>query len=214
MEPDFWHKRWSSNDIGFHEANGNHLLKTYFDDFALPDASVIFVPLCGKTRDIAWLLSHNYKVVGVELNEQAVQQLFAELGAMPQIQKLDHFTRYYAAGLNVYVGDFFELDQSHTGKIDLVYDRAALVALPNTLRKKYSEHLQTLSPSTPQLLICYQYEQSLFKGPPFSICAAMVDSLYAQGYRIDCLYHGQVEGGFRGQSEVFEAVYKLKALTK
>ena len=26
MEPDFWHRRWKKNEIGFHENEGNTLL--------------------------------------------------------------------------------------------------------------------------------------------------------------------------------------------
>ncbi|WP_371196015.1 thiopurine S-methyltransferase [Glaciecola sp. SC05] len=209
MHHEFWHKRWATNDIGFHEESGNHLLKKYFSEFPLPDNALVFVPLCGKTKDISWLLKNGCKVVAIELNEQAVQQLFAELGAMPQIEKTDVFTRYYISNLSVYVGDFFALEQKQIGVPDLVFDRGALVALPDDLRNKYTEHLHKLTPTTPKFVICYQYDQSLFKGPPFSVTDTMVREFYEQDYAIDNIFTGHVEGGFREQSEVFEAVYRL-----
>lgn len=209
MHHDFWHKRWSTNDIGFHEAHGNHLLKKYYDAFLLPAQTLVMVPLCGKTRDIAWLLSRGCQVVAIELNEQAVLQLFAELGAEPKREQKDAFIHYYLPDLSVYVGDFFKLKQAHIGKPDLIFDRGALVALPDDLRSKYSEHLQLVAPSAVQFLICYQYSQSLFKGPPFNVSEDNIRRLYSQKYTIAELYRGHVEGGFRSQSEVFEAVYAL-----
>lgn len=51
-----------------------------------PDATV-FVPLCGKSLDIGYLASLGYRVVGVELSELAVEQLFRSLGITPQVTR-------------------------------------------------------------------------------------------------------------------------------
>jgi hypothetical protein len=45
----------------------------------------VFLPLCGKTLDIQWLLSRGYGVAGSELSKIAVEQLFSELGVEPNI---------------------------------------------------------------------------------------------------------------------------------
>ena len=58
MEPQFWHDRWTKNEIGFHKSDANPLLVKYFTELALPKGSLVFVPLCGKTLDISWLLSN------------------------------------------------------------------------------------------------------------------------------------------------------------
>lgn len=209
MHHDFWHKRWKTNDIGFHESEGNNLLKKYFDVFALPENSLVFVPLCGKTKDIAWLLSRGCSVVAVELNEQAVLQLFEELGEAPNKASTGNFSHYFLPDLSVYVGDFFALEQRHIGQPDMIFDRGALVALPDDMRANYSEHLQAVAPNAMQFVVCYEYEQSLFKGPPFCVSEAKVYEYYEDGYNIEGLHHGLVEGGFRGHSQVFEAVYRL-----
>jgi thiopurine S-methyltransferase len=212
MEADFWHRRWEKKEIGFHEEHGNHLLKRYIKSFDIASNDVIFVPLCGKTKDIAWLLSHGFKIVAVELNEDAVQQLFAELGSFPQIEKIGLFKRYYIRDLSVFVGDFFALSQEMLGNVALIYDRAALVALPADMRERYSHHLAKITSHAQQLLICYQYDQNLFKGPPFSVEYEYVKAYYHEIYLIESLYRGYVKDGFRGHSEVFEAVYKLTAI--
>ena len=66
MEAAFWHERWQRGEIGFHEAQPNALLTAFFERLTLPADSRVFVPLCGKTRDIPWLLSQGLRVAGAE----------------------------------------------------------------------------------------------------------------------------------------------------
>ena len=88
MEHDFWHDRWETNRIGFHEDQPNPLLVTHFPELSVQDGGRLFVPLCGKTLDIHWLLSRGYRVAGAELSEVAIQQLFEELGVEPAVTDL------------------------------------------------------------------------------------------------------------------------------
>lgn len=80
MDAQFWHDRWANNEIGFHKSEANPLLVKYFTDLALAKGSRVFVPLCGKTLDIPWLLSNDYRVAGAELSPIAIEELFAQLG--------------------------------------------------------------------------------------------------------------------------------------
>jgi thiopurine S-methyltransferase len=80
MDANFWHQRWGKNEISFHEGEANAMLVDKFQVLSLPKNSRVFVPLCGKTRDIAWLLSQGHRVVGVELSKVAIEQLFTDLG--------------------------------------------------------------------------------------------------------------------------------------
>ena len=82
MDANFWHNKWANNEIAFHRSNANPLLVNNIKALALAEGSLIFIPLCGKTLDIAWLLSNGYRVAGVELVESAIKQLFAELGIL------------------------------------------------------------------------------------------------------------------------------------
>jgi len=75
----YWHEKWNSNDLGFHEPEANPLLVQYFNELSLTAGSRIFLPLCGKTLDISWLLAKGMKVVGAELSKLAIEQLFREL---------------------------------------------------------------------------------------------------------------------------------------
>ncbi|MGB3725675.1 MAG: thiopurine S-methyltransferase [Glaciecola sp.] len=212
MDANFWHQRWKKNEIGFHESEGSLLLKRYFDTLPLSEngqGARIFVPLCGKTRDIAWLLNKGLKVVAIELNQQAVEALFEELGVKPNITKQTPFTVFSAPNIVVYVGDFFALQAQHIQPVDAIFDRAALVALPPQLREQYTQHLLAISQHCPQLLITYHYDQALFKGPPFSVPASEVFSHYEQTLVVTPLYTGKIDGGFRGHNDVFESAYVL-----
>ena len=69
MDTDFWLQRWQENNIAFHRSEANPLLVTHFKALGLAKGSRVFVPLCGKTKDIAWLLSQGYSVEGAELSQ-------------------------------------------------------------------------------------------------------------------------------------------------
>ena len=140
MHPEFWHDRWQTNKIAFHEKNGNPLLVKHLDVLALAPGARVFVPLCGKTLDIGRLLSQGFRVVGVELVESAIVQLFDELGITPQISRDGALTCYRADHLDIFVGDFFGLSETVLGPVDAVFDRAAYVALPADMRPRYAAH--------------------------------------------------------------------------
>ncbi len=88
MDHDFWHDRWHSGRIGFHESRPNPLLVKHFARLKLKPQERIFLPLCGKTLDIDWLLDQGIRVAGAELSELAVQEVFQRLGIAPQIEKI------------------------------------------------------------------------------------------------------------------------------
>ena len=209
MDPNFWHKRWEKNEIGFHQSEVNALLSDHFLGLSLPRTSRIFVPLCGKTRDIAWLLSQGYRVVGVELSKLAVEQLFADLGVAPEISNQGELLRYSAPDLEIFVGDIFELSGDFLGGVDAIYDRAALVALPTELRGRYGAHVAAITQRAPQFLICFEYDQAVMKGPPFSIDRHKVHDVYGIQYQIEPIANRDVAGGLKGKCPAQEVVWHL-----
>src|SRR5579863_339894 len=88
VEANFWHQRWERNEIAFHQRGANPFLIKYFNMLSLSKGSRVFVPLCGKTLDIHWLLSKGYRVAGSELSEVAVKQLFSELATEPNVKSI------------------------------------------------------------------------------------------------------------------------------
>lgn len=209
MDAQFWHNKWRDQDIGFHQPQGNPLLAAHFNALALAPGSRIFVPLCGKTRDIAWLLAQGFAVVGAELSELAVEQLFAELNVQPRRAVFGNCVLYQAQGMDIFVGDIFALTHVMVGKIDAIYDRAALVALPEQTRKFYTAHLIDISSRAKQLVITFEYDQNQLSGPPFSIASAQMEVHYKQYYNLQRLSSVPVEGGLKSLLEAQEVVWLL-----
>ncbi|UVT20838.1 MAG: thiopurine S-methyltransferase [Nitrospira sp.] len=210
MDPSFWHQRWEKNEIAFHEAKANPLLVKHFHELSLAKGRRIFVPLCGKTLDISWLLSRGCRVAGAELSQLAIEQLFVDLGLQPEIATVGTVEQWSANNLDIFVGDIFAVSKNMLGPVDAVYDRAALVAFPEDMRKRYTAHLTELTGKAPQLLISYDYDQSLMAGPPFAVSNEEVHRHYATVYDLTLLSSTDVPGGLKGKGPAKENVWLLK----
>ncbi|MDI1298346.1 thiopurine S-methyltransferase [Methylotenera sp.] len=209
MKHDFWHNKWTKNEIGFHLAEANPLLVKHLPSLKLKPNSRIFLPLCGKTLDIHWLLAQGYHVVGAELSTIAVEALFRELSLSPNINQVGNLTQYSAPNITIWNGDIFELNQSLLGKVDAVYDRAALVALPLAMRECYTAHITAMTQNVQQLLVCFEYDQTQMEGPPFCVNADEVHEHYGDYYAVKLLDSKPLAGGLKGKVEAFEQVWHL-----
>jgi thiopurine S-methyltransferase len=176
MAADYWLTRWREGRTGFHLADFNPLLIAHSAVFS--DATRVLVPLCGKSADLEWLVTHGYEVVGVELAELAAQAFFAERGLTPTRRQASDFVVYEHGNLAIWVGDFFATTSAQLGTFDAVYDRAAMIALPPELRGDYASHLQTLlTPKAKLLLVTLHFDAP--GGPPFSVPPEEVSAAFA-----------------------------------
>ncbi len=210
MDASFWHQRWEKNEIAFHQSKANPLLVEYFHELSFAKGSRIFVPLCGKTLDISWLLSNGYRVAGAELSKVAIEQLFMELGVQPKISGVGEVDQWSANNIDIFVGDIFALSRKILGPVDAIYDRAALVAFPEEMRNRYTAHLTEMTDKAPQLLICYDYDQRLMEGPPFSVSNEEVKGYYTVNYDVTLIASTDVSGGLKGKCAAKENVWLLK----
>ena len=210
MDKKFWHRKWENNDIAFHENSTNPLLVHYFNQLSLAEGSRLFIPLCGKTLDIAWLLSKGYRVAGAELSTLAIEQLFAALELKPTLSTIGEIDHYSAKNIDIFVGDIFDLSGKLLGKVDAVYDRAALVALPEIMRTKYASHVTEITNNAPQLLICCEYNQPLMEGPPFSISTEEIHRHYKDRYDLTLLASTNIPNKLKGKWEAKECVWLLR----
>lgn len=207
MEHAFWQERWRENRIAFHEAEPNPLLTENYGQLKLSAGNRVFVPLCGKSFDLDWLLAKDLKVVGAELNEGAVQEVFERLRLTPDITQIGTLKRYSAEELTVFVGDFFQLQDGDIGPVDAVYDRAALVAMPDAMRADYAQHLIAITGKARQLLISFDYDQSQMSGPPFSVPGRTIATYYDDTFKRELLSDtaiaGQLSQRCSGQEQVW-----------
>lgn len=107
MEEQFWQDRWQTRKIAFHEARPNQFLVNHFDVLCLGREAHVFVPLCGKTNDLDWLLDRGHRVTGVEFNRRAIEDVFQRLSLTPSIEQVSGLTRYSVGKLTLWNGDFF-----------------------------------------------------------------------------------------------------------
>jgi thiopurine S-methyltransferase len=173
MEPSFWRERWRINSIAFHQRDFNPYLIQY--QHLLPTDGTILVPLCGKSRDMLFLAQRGNQVVGCELVETALEAFYQENGLHAQRSEEPPFIRFEAENIRTYAGDFFALTNKQTGPVAAIFDRAALVALPEAMRQQYLEHtFSFLEPGGVCLMVGLRYEGENPSGPPFSIPAQEV----------------------------------------
>ncbi|WP_434360512.1 thiopurine S-methyltransferase [Parasalinivibrio latis] len=185
MVPEFWHQRWAENRIGFHLDDVNSYLKKHWQALAPKRDERVFVPLSGKSLDLVWLAQKHNEVAGVELSEIAVRAFFAEQLYTPTVytQPSGHEV-YEFDEITLYCGDYFTLNAQ---PFSLVYDRAALIAMPPEMRKAYVEKLRSmLLPGARIMLVTLDYPQHEGSGPPFAVPESEVRELFA-GMEITCL---------------------------
>lgn len=85
MQPEFWHARWQRGEIGWHDEQINVHLQALWPGLGLTAETRVFVPLCGKSRDLLWLASRGHRVLGVEISEIGVQAFFDLSEASPML---------------------------------------------------------------------------------------------------------------------------------
>lgn len=178
MKTDFWIERWRDGRTGFHEGRVNALLAEHAAQ--LGQRRRVLVPLCGKSEDLAFLAAQGHEVVGIELVEDAVSAFFSEHGLSPDVEKRGELTFYREGSFTLIAGDIFNVTPQDVGIINALYDRAALIALPERMRPRYTTHVRRLvSPGSTGLVITFEYPQELMEGPPFSVPEAELRTHYA-----------------------------------
>ncbi len=218
MDKDFWQQRWREGQIGFHQPRIMPLLQKHWRTLGLPADSRVLVPLAGKSLDVAWLAEQGHQVLAVELSSIAVEQFFAEHGLTPSIRESALGRHYVAGGIEFICGDIFDLDATTLAGCAGCYDRAALVALPADMRRRYVAHVYGGLPTGCRaLLLTLDYPQSQMDGPPFAVDDAEVHALYAPRWRIDRLEARDIlehEPRFaeRGVTRLGTSAYRLDAL--
>ena len=205
-----WHERWMSQQTGWHRAVYNDLLLKHWPSIHAPPSSHVLVPLCGKTLDMEWLAQQGHEVTGLELVRRPVEAFFEQRGLMPEKDDLGDVVRYSASPFVLVQGDMFKVQPEHV-QADAWYDRAAMVALPPSMRPAYVRHLQLLTKSgAVGLLISFSYPENELQGPPYSLSDDEVENLFSHHFELECLERINLEDERdRGLSSSHSSVYKI-----
>jgi thiopurine S-methyltransferase len=141
-----WQQCWREQQTDFHQQEVNRLLTRFWRGLDLTHGSRVFVPLCGKSLDMIWLAQQGHEVIGLELSPVAVQAFFSENGMQATQRKVGRFNLWQHGKISILCGDYFDLNKTDLGGVDVVYDRAALTALPQDIRRHYVAHLKLILP--------------------------------------------------------------------
>lgn len=257
-----WLNRWNDRRIGFHLEDANPILVKYVDCLRpLTNATIcadsstnnhpedvtgtcfnkdassetrIFLPLCGKTVDMAYLIPLFREVVGVEGIRQALVE-FAQEQPHLKIKEAAHnnnaegmnerFELFKGEKITLLKGDYFNMKESDTqGRFEAIFDRASMVAIDPSLQKSYVEVLGGLiAPGGKILLVTLERrgeEEAMKKGPPFSIPETSVRELFESQSWVESLTRLQEEDQlqirpddrerFEGLDQLLEVVYLIQ----
>lgn len=182
----FWSERWQKNEIGFHHDDFNPTLIEYQKVINKHSLQEVLIPLAGKSLDMLWFIKDTQAdVTAIELSQKAFQDFIAENNLEDFIVKRDNQITVIKfpsqQTLTLYNDDFFNFAQKNEfhQKFDLIYDRAALIALdPVTRTRLAPQLLKLLKPNAHLFLIGLCYQQDLISGPPFSVPTDEVQHLF------------------------------------
>ena len=189
MKARFWHERWESNQLGFHQSEVNGLLREHWPRISAAAGEKVFVPLCGKSLDMVWLRDAGHPVIGVEISPIAIADFFSDAGIEPTRSTVGQLARSAGGGFELYCGDFFALEPTHIAGVTAVYDRASLIALPEPMRARYAAHMIAILPESVRiLLITIEYDQASMDGPPHSVPPQEVERLFGSAFSVERLW--------------------------
>lgn len=172
---DFWLGAWADGRVGSRANRPDNILETHWSSLKPAPGKRVLVPLCGRSRDLAWLASNGFVPVGVEISPIACRSFFAELGVEPVRTSCGPFVKWQGSGVTILQGDFFDLD----GTYDAAVDRGALVAIPPARRVAYTNHLHArLAPGAPILLVTIEFDPARDAGPPYPLFPDEVRRLF------------------------------------
>ena len=211
-----WLEFWANNETNWHSDVVTQELEKYLGLLKLESGDTVFVPLCGKSLDMIYMLNRGFSVIGVEVSEIGIKQFFHENGLNFTTSQVGKFDLYSAKNIEIYCGDFFSLTSKHLCGVKAVFDRKSLIALDRNLRQKYVKHLNDIiSLGVRILLITLHYPKHQMSGPPFSVDKSEVESLFSMAFNYQELKPFQdIENGLKlacsGVDYIENAAYCLQ----
>jgi len=194
-DDEFWAKKWRKGITGWHLSEPHPDLVAYLSELESNETpgtearcdtpKSVLVPLCGKSVDIIYLYKKGFTVIGVELIDTPLRQVLEEA-------KIDYTVKFLSDGAKLFESidrrirlvatSIFniELISNAIGmKVDLVWDRASLIAINPSQRMTYAQAIGKLRKDKAKTLLCVlSYNQRERSGPPWSMSKDMFEPLF------------------------------------
>lgn len=189
MEISYWLSRWQKQNIGWHMDSVYPQLPKIWPLLSFTSNPRVLVPMCGKSLDMRWLADQGCKVIGVEVSKQALTEFRNAQSETFRRDSSHGFTIYRSSSFDLWEGDFLKLPAGKIPALDLIYDKAAFVALPPDMREDYSKKILELCGTGTQILLqIFEYNQEEMNGPPFSIPVDEIQKNFAKQFSIELLH--------------------------
>jgi thiopurine S-methyltransferase len=160
----YWASRIRAGRTGWDQAEPNaHLVKLFA---ALPaKPKHVLVPLCGMSVDLLWLASQGCLVTGAEFCKEACERLFTKASVPFTVDAgattaTGHPALLFRGGaITIWCCDFTFLSRpdmavDNRPPVDLVWDRASIVAIPIPTRQTYVNTIVDLAQPGSTVLTC------------------------------------------------------------
>lgn len=189
MELSYWKSRWQKDNTGWHMDIVYPQLPKVWPKLSLkPDARVL-VPLCGKSLDINWLTEQGHYVIGAEASPKALREFMDQYPHDFSKDSSHGFTIYRSESIELWEGDFLKLPKEKIPALDVVYDKASIVALPPEMREFYAQKILSLCGKETQILLqTFDYEQDEMTGPPFSVDEKEIRTYFGHRFELELLH--------------------------
>lgn len=189
MDKAYWLNRWETGNTRFNEPVPHRYLVKYFDELNLSPGDSIFVPLCGKSVDMVWMMRHKHPIIGVEISPIAINDFLAENEIQALKSQEDGFCVYRHNLGMLYQGDLFTFNPACLNEIKAVYDRGCFVALPPmSIRLQYIDWLKsTLQTGTRILFISIEHNNPSIAEPPFSVSDKELRQYFNKEFSVNLL---------------------------
>lgn len=190
-DPEYWLQRWREGRTGWHHDAVMPLLEKHWPALDIARGTRVLVPLCGKTLDMLWLSQQRLHVLGVEISTIATEAFLAENHLHARTSATPEGTYYRISNapdsgdIAIVNRDVFEVDPARIAACRAFYDRAAMIALPASVRDRLAGEVYAKLPAAARgLLITLEYPAGEMEGPPFSVDDAEVHRLFDADWNI------------------------------
>ena len=189
MEISYWQSRWKKGHTGWHMDTVYPPLPNLWKQLGFNSEVRVLVPLCGKSLDLHWLADHSIKVIGVDIFQKALHSVMQKHPESFSQETIRNFTVYRSNSLELWEGDFMKLPAKEIPPIDLIYDKASIIALPPKKRSKHGQKLMDLCHSSTNILLqTFEYIQEEMNGPPFSVDQKELQNLFGNTFTMQLLH--------------------------
>lgn len=189
MELSYWQSRWQKGNTGWHMDTVYPLLPKVWPSVSVPANATILIPLSGKSLDMPWFVEKGFSVIGVDTSPLAHRAVMKRSTESFKQCSSHGFTVYRSENIELWEGDFFKLPVTKIPPPDLIYDKAAIIALPPEMRSDYAQKLFSLCGTHTQILLqTFDYIQNEMNGPPFSVPEQEIERLFGKRFSLNLLH--------------------------